>query len=153
VNKKALEVSGITAATPDPQGGHIDKAPDGEPTGRLQEAFDLLKIPEYPSTELKSAIEHTLRDYYLRQGVTTVYDMPGNQAIPQYWALHDEGKLAVRLRITYTMWPGSQSQMDLDSFLKSGLRPGMGDEWLKVGSVKLFIDGVGDNLKTPMPTS
>ena len=152
VNMKALEVSGITASTPDPQGGHIDKGPDGEPTGRLQETFDLLKIPPYPPADLKSAIEHTLRDYYLRQGVTTVYDMPGNQAIPLYWALHDEGKQAVRLRITYTMWPGSQSQMDLDSFLKSGLRPGMGDEWLKVGSVKLFIDGVGDNLKTPMPT-
>jgi hypothetical protein len=28
----------------------------------------------------------------------------------------------------------------------------MGDEWLKVGSAKLFIDGVDDNLKTPMPT-
>jgi predicted amidohydrolase YtcJ len=152
VNKKALEVSGITRATPDPQGGRIERGPDGEPTGRLQESFDLLKIPAYPPNELKAAIEETLREQYLKQGVTSVYDMPGNQAIPQYWALHDEGKLAVRLRLTYTMWPGSQSQMDLDSFLKSGLRPGMGDEWLKVGSVKLFIDGVGDNLKTPSPT-
>jgi len=152
VNKRALEISGITGTTPDPQGGKIERGPNGEPTGMLHEAFDTLKIPPYPPAELKSAIEQTLRDYYLRQGVTSVYDMPGNQAIPQYWALHDEGKLAVRLRISYTMWPGSQSQMDLDSFLKSGLRPGMGDEWLKVGSVKLFIDGVDENFKTPLPT-
>lgn len=49
---------------------------------------------------LLAAIEQTLRDHYLKQGVTSVYDMAGNQAILQYWALHDEGKLAVRLRIT-----------------------------------------------------
>lgn len=151
-NRKALEVSDITRDTPDPQGGKIHKGPDGTPTGFLEESFDLLKNPPYPTAELKAAIERTLHEQYLQQGVTSVYDMPGNQAIPQYQALHKEGKLAVRLRITYTMWPGSQSQMDLDSFLKTGLRPGQGDEWLKVGGIKLFVDGVGENFKTTLPT-
>jgi predicted amidohydrolase YtcJ len=152
VNKKALDVSGITRTTPDPQGGKIHKARDGEPTGMLEEAFDLLKIPPYPPSELRAGIEKTLNEQYLQQGVTSVYDMPGNQAIPQYEALHKAGKLPVRLRVTYTMWPGSQSQMDFDAFLTSGLRPGQGDEFLKVGSVKLFVDGVDENFKTPMPT-
>lgn len=152
VNKKALDVSGITRSTPDPQGGKIHKARDGEPTGMLEEAFDLLKIPPYPPAELRAGIEKALNEQYLQQGVTSVYDMPGNQAIPQYEALHKAGKLPVRLRVTYTMWPGSQSQMDFDSFLNSGLRPGQGDEWLKVGSIKLFVDGVDENFKTPMAT-
>jgi predicted amidohydrolase YtcJ len=152
VNKKALELSDITRTTPDPQGGKIHKGADGEPTGLLEEAFDLLKIPPYPPAELRAAIDSTLHNQYLRQGVTSVYDMPGNQAIPQYEALNKAGKLPVRLRVTYTMWPGSQSQMDMDQFLGSGLRPNQGDEFLKVGSVKLFVDGVDDNFKTPMPT-
>ena len=152
VNRKALQVSGITRDTPDPQGGRIHKGSDGEPTGLLEEAFDLLKIPPYPPNELQRGIERVLREQYLQQGVTSVYDMPGNQAIPQYEALHKAGKLPVRLRVSYTMWPGSQSQMDLDAFLRSGLRPGQGDEWLKVGGVKLFVDGVDQNFKTPMPT-
>ena len=152
VNKKALEVSGITAATPDPQGGKIHKGPDGEPTGLLEEAFDLLKIPPYPPDQLREGIAKALHEHYLQQGVTSVYDMPGNQAIPQYEVLHKAGRLPVRLRVTYTMWPGSQSQMDLDTFLNSGRRPGDGDEWLKLGGVKLFVDGVDENFKTPMPT-
>jgi predicted amidohydrolase YtcJ len=151
VNKKALEVSDITSASHDPQGGHIEKGPDGQPTGHLEEAFDMLNIPPYPPAQLKAGIEKTLREQYLMQGVTSVYDMPGNQAIPQYEALHREGKLAVRLRVTYTMWPGSQSQMDFDTFMKSGKRPGQGDEWLKVGGIKMFVDGVGENYKTPRP--
>lgn len=152
VNHKALEVSGISRATPDPQGGKIYKGSDREPTGFLEEAFDLLKIPPYPPVDLKAAIETTLREQYLKQGVTSVYDMPGTQAIPHYESLRKEGRLAVRLRVTYTMWPGSQSQMDLDSFLQTGLRPAHGDEWLKVAGVKLFVDGVDGNFKTPLPT-
>jgi predicted amidohydrolase YtcJ len=152
VNRKALEVSGITASTPDPQGGKIHKGLDGQPTGLLEESFDLLKIPPYPAAELRKGIAKTLHDQYLSQGVTSVYDMPGNQAIPHYEALHKAGQLPVRLRVTYTMWPGSQSQMDLDTFLESGLRPGQGDDWLLVGGIKLFVDGVDDNYKTPMPT-
>jgi predicted amidohydrolase YtcJ len=152
VNRKALEVSGISAATPDPQGGKIHKGPDGTPTGLLEEAFDLLKIPPYPASELRAGIARTLDEQYLQQGVTSVYDMPGNQAIPQYEALHKSGQLPVRLRVTYTMWPGSQSQMDVDALLASALRPNQGDEFLKVGSVKIFVDGVDDNFKTPMPT-
>ena len=152
VNKKALELSGITATTPDPQGGKIHKGADGQPTGLLEEAFDLLKIPPYPPDQLREGIAKALDEHNLRQGVTSVYDMPGNQAIPHYEALHKAGRLPVRLRVTYTMWPGSQSQMDLDTFLNSGRRPGDGDEWLKLGGVKLFGDGVDDNFKTPMPT-
>jgi predicted amidohydrolase YtcJ len=151
-NRKALLVSRISRETPDPQGGKIHKGPDGEPTGLLEESFDLLNIPQYPADELRRGIERTLREQYLQQGVTSVYDMPGNQAIPQYEALHKAGKLPVRLRVSYTMWPGSQSQMNLDAFLRSGKRPGQGDEWLKVGGVKLFVDGVDENFKTPMPT-
>ena len=37
VNSKALQLAGITASTPDPEGGRIDHDPDGQPSGLLQD--------------------------------------------------------------------------------------------------------------------
>ena len=46
VNSRALELAGITADTPDPASGRIDRAPDGTPVGALQEsAMDLVEVP------------------------------------------------------------------------------------------------------------
>ena len=43
VNSKALELAGITAATPDPADGRIERDPDGTPSGTLHEgAMDLV---------------------------------------------------------------------------------------------------------------
>ena len=43
VNTRALELAGITADTPDPGDGRIERDPDGSPTGTLHEgAMDLV---------------------------------------------------------------------------------------------------------------
>jgi predicted amidohydrolase YtcJ len=45
LNSEGLRLSGITRDTPDPQGGFIERAPSGEPTGVLKDtAMDLAKI-------------------------------------------------------------------------------------------------------------
>ncbi|MEO8462178.1 MAG: amidohydrolase [Chloroflexota bacterium] len=59
VNSRALELAGITAATPDPPNGKIERDPDGTPVGMLQEsAMDLVGdlVPRHTSAELESAI-------------------------------------------------------------------------------------------------
>jgi predicted amidohydrolase YtcJ len=141
VNRKALEVSDINKATPDPVGGKIDRGPDGEPNGMLHECFDILRTPQYPPEVLREGIVETLHHENLAHGVTSVYDMPGYQAIPIYQQLHDEGKLPVRLRVSYTVEPGSEPQMDIDSLVRMQYRTGFGDDRLKIGAVKMFIDG------------
>jgi predicted amidohydrolase YtcJ len=50
-------------------------------------------------------------------------------------------QLPVRLRVTYTVEPGSEPQMDIDSIVRMQYRTGMGDDWLKLGAVKMFVDG------------
>jgi predicted amidohydrolase YtcJ len=45
-NSAALRLAGVTAATPDPLGGTLDRGPDGEPTGVLREmAIELVSLP------------------------------------------------------------------------------------------------------------
>ena len=74
-NSKAMEISGIDRNTPDPAGGHIERGPDGEPTGIFRDARQLLNLPQ-PSYEDKlRAIPLTLRELWLENGVTSVYTM------------------------------------------------------------------------------
>jgi predicted amidohydrolase YtcJ len=142
-NRKALETAGITKFSIDAPGGKIERGPDGEPTGMLYENFELFPIP-YPKSELKKALESTLREDFLKQGVTTVYELSVTQAANGlYQELHREGRLPVRLQIGYMVYPALQPVIDLDSLLKMGIHTGLGDEWLRIGAAKLFVNGAG----------
>ncbi len=142
-NRKALEMANITKLTPDPPGAKIEKGQDGEPTGMLYECFELFPIT-YPRAELKHALETTLTEDFLKQGVTTVYELSVTQpANGLYQELHDEGKLPVRLHIGYMIYPALQPVIDLESLLKMGIHTGLGDDWLRIGPAKLFVNGAG----------
>jgi predicted amidohydrolase YtcJ len=142
-NRKALEMANITKFTPDPPGGKIERGEDGEPTGMLFECYELFPIV-YPRHELKRALEKTLTEDFLKQGVTTVYELsvtaPANGL---YQELHDEGRLPVRLHIGYMIFPALQPVIDLDSLLAMGIHTGLGDDWLRIGPAKLFVNGAG----------
>jgi len=142
-NRKALEMAHITKLTPDPPSAKIERGDDGEPTGMLYECFELFPIT-YPRAELKRALETTLTEDFLKQGVTTVYELSVTQpANGLYQELHDEGRLPVRLHIGYMIYPALQPVIDLESLLKMGVHSGFGDDWLRIGPAKLFVNGAG----------
>jgi hypothetical protein len=142
-NRKALEMANITKLTPDPPGGRIERGEDGEPTGMLLECFELFPIP-YPRAELKQALEKTLTEDFLKQGVTTVYELSVTAAANGlYQELRDEGRLPVRLQIGYMIYPALQPVIDLESLLAMGVHTGFGDDWLSIGPAKLFVNGAG----------
>jgi predicted amidohydrolase YtcJ len=64
-NSKALELAGVTKDTPDPPNGHIERGPDGEPTGELKESAQRLVTAHMPppSTEerYQAFLEHMQR--------------------------------------------------------------------------------------------
>ena len=144
-NQKAIEMSGIDADFRDPPGGRVDRGPDGQPTGIFREAFDLFPIPPFPYDELRDAIRDTLAEIWMKRGVTTVYALPATTGgVRAYQELRKRYELPVRLRLNFTAAPGHQPFGDMETILALGIHSGMGDDWLRVGAIKMFVDGDGE---------
>lgn len=141
VNSKALEMAGITAQTPDPDGGTIDRDEHGEPTGVLREnAMDFVYniVPEPTDDEILANL-HTGANIFRSHGITSVGDAgygDGNdRAMKAFQRAHAAGTLPVR---TYMMMLINDT---LDELIDLGIRTGLGDSWLRIGNAKLYADG------------
>ncbi|MGE5585623.1 MAG: amidohydrolase [Bacillota bacterium] len=141
-NSQALREKGITAATPDPPGGMIERDPGtSEPTGVLRERAQYLVKPRgaLPGpTPLSDLIKRHL-DVAARRGVTTIHDIVVSSAeMAAYQDLADKDLLPVRIRLLVRVVEAGFSR---DSLLDLGLRHRFGSDMLKIGGIKLSIDG------------
>lgn len=75
-NSVCLETVGITAQTPDPEGGIIRRLADNEPDGVLEETAWLMAYAKFPILDIETRQKHLemAQKYYARFGVTTVQD-------------------------------------------------------------------------------
>ena len=141
VNSLALESSGITRETPDPLGGTIVRDDDGNPTGVLRETAGRLvssRFPPHSFDDILAAIKLEA-DRCLEAGVTTIHDIVVSpEEIKAYMILHRRGELRVRVVLLVRVW---ESKIELDHLLNMGLMSGFGDNWLKVGGVKMSVGG------------
>ena len=135
-NSLALKAAGIDRHTKDPFGGTIVRDAAGEPTGILKDnARDLVfGVVPAPSSELnvraaKAAIAHAAS-----LGVTSVQDNSSIDALPTYQQIRAEGGLLTRI---YAWRPVSAMQALVDA----GVRTGLGDDWIRVGAIKIVSDG------------
>jgi predicted amidohydrolase YtcJ len=146
VNTKALELAHIDENTPDPVGSKIWRDPQtGEPTGRLSEMFGrmLVLIPK-PSYEMREQSVKEVLEGFARNGVTTIYDFPSPDGLRMYQDLLARGELPVRLRCQPILNVAGDRDPDStfgEDFLSYGIRTGFGNDWLRVGGIKLFLDG------------
>jgi predicted amidohydrolase YtcJ len=136
-NSLALRLAGITAETPDPSGGRIGRDAEGRPDGMLFEdsAMDLVTdlIPLPGPEEIEGAVREAFPSAW-RVGLTAIHDVDGPPAFAVYQRLHVRGELGLRV-VKYL--PADA----LDCALEVGLRAGLGDDWLRVGGIKVFTDG------------
>lgn len=136
VNPRALELAGITAATPDPPGGRIIRDASGAPTGVLIDRAQGLvsrKIPPAGPEATRRRLAAAAREC-ARLGLTTVHDAGvGAQGLAAYRELLARGELPVRV---YAMIGGPGALWK--EFLARG--PEIGDR-LTVRSLKLMADG------------
>ena len=98
-NSAALKFAGITASTPDPAGGKIDRDPQGEPTGILRETVkdDLLaKLPPPSPAQRRRALELALADA-AKWGITSAQDNSQWDDFLIFEELERAGKLTLRV--------------------------------------------------------
>ncbi len=135
-NTSALKLANITAQTPDPHNGQIQRDAKGNATGILLEtAMELVGnvIPESTIEEIAIAIEKAQSNLW-KKGLTGVHDFDRRESFMALQRLHAQGKL--RLRVLKNI-PVEL----LDQAFELGLGAGFGDDWLRIGSVKVFMDG------------
>ena len=144
-NTAALERAGIGAASPDPPGGSLGRDADGQLNGIVYEQalFDFA-YPALSKTEtivpLRSEDQRLeglkeMQRRFITAGITSVGDAmvgPRELELLQIARRRDALILRVNALITY---PHFSNMRD------AGLKPGFGDQQLRYGGVKVFVDG------------
>jgi predicted amidohydrolase YtcJ len=135
-NTAALKLAGITSSTPNPENGEIQRDEHGQPTGILLEtAMELVsaKIPQ-PSIAAVAESIRAAQPILWKMGLTGVHDFDRRACFMALQQLHARGELKLRVVKNIPV-------DDLDHACALGLRSGFGDDWLRIGSVKAFMDG------------
>jgi predicted amidohydrolase YtcJ len=137
-NTRALQLGSVSLASRDPQGGHIDRNENGEPTGILRETAQdaVLGVIPKPTHQLRrQGLELALADL-AEHGVTSAQDYSPNwENFQIYEELEKEGKLTARV----SEWlPFDDSIEELDRKRESHPQY---DLMLHTGMLKGFMDG------------
>ncbi|GAA5024667.1 amidohydrolase [Kitasatospora paranensis] len=149
-NTRALELAGITASSPDPVDGRIERDADGHPTGMLQEGAVLLvarHIPEPSQADLDTALLRA-QQYLHSLGITGWQDaivgtgMGLADNLPVYVRAARSGALTARVRGAL-WWDRERGLEQLDELLirREAGRVGR----FTAGSVKIMQDGIIEN--------
>jgi predicted amidohydrolase YtcJ len=151
VNSKALEIAGVTAATPDPADGRIERDPDGTPSGTLHEgAMDLVDrhVPDDTPADLEAALR--LGQAYLHSlGITAWQDAIVRPETEEraYVALASRGELTARV-VGAMWWERARGGEQIDEFVARRSATSVGR--YQATSVKLMMDGVLENFTGAM---
>jgi len=142
-NSAALAAYGITAETPDPAGGRIEREPGSkEPSGVLHESAAQWMsygglVLEFLAKDLETQLDLVERSgpHYWRCGITSVQDAA---SMPEMLAVYQEAELRGRLPLRVYPMPLRDVSRPL---LESGIRTRFGNSRLKVGPIKILSDG------------
>ncbi len=147
VNSYALRLAGVDRHTRDPEGGKIERDADGEPNGLMRASAKMLVRPLVPKPtleQMKESLRLACTEMH-RFGITSVVE-PGLYAreIRAFQSFYQDGELSVRVNLMPS-WHGfhdDEEETRLDYRAKElGIYTGLGDEWLRIGGLKMAIDG------------
>jgi predicted amidohydrolase YtcJ len=146
VNTKAIELAGITAATPDPDGGTIARNPDGSARGTLREpsAMDLVML-QSPAATIEKDVQAIAwaSEQYLQCGVTAATDAwiePG--MAEAYMAADASGALQIDMNLFFLAQPDSwQERAESFSRLRKQIQDLGPTSLLRANTIKIILDG------------
>jgi predicted amidohydrolase YtcJ len=153
VNTMGLKVCGITKDTKNPSNGVVVRDPKtGEPTGMLRNAYGVLKgVPgesaRFSAEERRNAVKKLLR-LYNEQGLTSIADRNASRGdLDLYLDLKKKGELTIRVNVARGFNPyGSREEVvkrleELPGKDGNGGPTGAGDDMVRIGPIKMFLDG------------
>ena len=150
-NSKALELAGITANTPDPVDGRIERDPaTGEPVGSLQEgAVSLVEavMPELTAEPRLEGLRHTIEmlDAY---GITGVQDaIVSEDDLRTYQSLANEGTLNLHVEASL-WWERDRGLEQIPEMVTR--REQFSQGLLRANTVKIMQNGVMENYTAVM---
>jgi predicted amidohydrolase YtcJ len=143
VNSRALAMAGVTAKTPDPKNGRIERKPGtGEPSGTLREAASELVsrlIPEPAAEEYLSGLRRA-QSLANRFGITSIIEASADDKLLEtYESLDRSGGLTLRVLASIYVDPGKGLGQVGDLVQRRERYRG---RYLKATAAKIFIDGV-----------
>src|SRR5262249_15124924 len=145
LNTAALRAAHITRDTPDPPGGKIVKAADGEPTGVLEDPRGLtsgyLKAKPVPEDVYLKELEEVLHRYN-QIGITSIMERHTTaDGYRSYQKLEQQGRLTVRVNVTIGLRSDGTVEGTESVIRALPFRSGDGDDWVRVGPLKIGVDG------------
>lgn len=143
VNTRAMEIIGLTSATPDPEGGKIERDDGGNPTGVLREKASALvdQSKIYGREDYLKALE-LARQALLTKGITSAHTMD-SEWIALAGDLEKMQDNSPRLYLTLSV-ASPQELMDSPIY-RMGFSSGFGTDSLRLGPVKVMLDGSDDS--------
>lgn len=141
-NSAALQLAGLHDGSPDPEGGKLGRDGNGRLNGLLYElAINPIRqiIPDPTAAEIDSALAEATAVLH-QWGITAVHDQrmkdhqEGPLALAAYQRRRRRGELRLRLNCNI-------AAHDLPHLAALKLQTGLGDDFLRLGHVKLFADG------------
>ncbi len=135
-NTAALRRAGLGPGSPDPEGGKLGRSASGELDGILFEsAMELVgqAVPEPTVAQVAEALQAAQKRLW-SLGITGGHDFDRRRCFLALQSLRREGALKLRILKSIPL-------EDLPHAHALGLQSGLGDDWLRIGAVKLFADG------------
>ena len=136
-NTVALQLAGVTAATPTPPGGEIVRDSRGNPTGILKDSairFIARVVPPMTPARRLRAVKRAL-EHAAALGVTSVQHMgPASDDVALYMELAERGELTTRIYV-------AQPNSEWAERGRVAIRHGFGSSVLRLGALKGFADG------------
>ncbi|MER8232752.1 amidohydrolase [Streptomyces sp. NPDC094049] len=154
-NTRALELAGVTAATPDPADGRIEREADGTPSGMLQEGATALVAHLVPASTPADRLAGLLRAQRLLHslGITAWQDaMLGSldgrpDPSDAYVTAARDGSLTARV-VGALWWDRARGAEQIPELVAR--RASLSTGRFRAGSVKIMQDGVAENFTAAM---
>ncbi|MEW6622947.1 MAG: amidohydrolase [Bacillota bacterium] len=142
VNSKALEIAGVTKDTPNPVGGIIGRDEDGLPNGVLYETAHMEMFEKAKLTREETIQALGLaNNEFISLGITSIHDAGGYG--PETLRMMQEAVKAghIKVRIYTKICALHKSEEFIAKVMDSGVVTGLGNEKIRIGPVKIFVDG------------